>query len=360
MDWLSTYTFPMEAKLADLDIARRVYTAAIRRMLAHGTTTAALHAARDVASTNLLADLCLSHGLRALVGRVCMDEARTCPDYYCDESPEESVRLTRACIAHVQAIDPAYDLVKPVITPRFAPSCTTAALALLGDLRRETRLPVQTHISENEGELALVRMLFPDLPDYATVYDAHGLLAPGTILAHGIHLSEAEAMLIAERGAGISHCPVSNSSLSSGAARVRWLWDRGIDVGLGTDMSGGYSPSVLEGARHASLVSRHVAMSMQGDGPERERTKLSAEEVLFLATRGGAKVVGMDEKVGAFEVGMEFDALLVRLGTVPGEGNVDIFGWETWEEKVAKWLFNGDDRNCRAVWVRGSLVHERT
>src|SRR5690554_4315962 len=115
MDWLSTYTFPMEAKLADLDIARRVYTAAIRRMLAHGTTTAALHAARDAASTNLLADLCLSHGLRALVGRVCMDEARTCPDYYCDESPEESVRLTRACIAHVQAIDPAYDLVKPVI-----------------------------------------------------------------------------------------------------------------------------------------------------------------------------------------------------------------------------------------------------
>lgn len=353
----------MEAKLADPALARRVYTAALRRMLAHGTTTAALYAARDAESTNVLADLCLSLGLRAFVGRVCMDDEKTCPDYYRDESPEDSLQLTKDCIAHVKSIDPGYELVSPIITPRFAPSCTPKSLALLGDLRRETDLPVQTHIAENTGELSLVKDLFPDSDDYASVYDAHGLLTPRTILAHGIHLSETEAHLIAARGAKISHCPASNSSLSSGAARVRWLWDRGVEVGLGTDMSGGYAPSVLENARQASLVSRQVAMAMP-DG-EGESAKLSVEEALYLATRGGASVVGLRDKVGAFEVGMEFDALLVRLGSVredgvnSADGNVDVFGWETWEERIAKWLFNGDDRNCRAVWVKGALVHVR-
>ena len=364
LDWLNTYTFPMEAKHADVALARRVYSAALRRMIAHGTTTAALYAARDVGSTNVLADLCLSIGLRAFVGRVCMDDERTCPAYYRDESPEDSLRLTKECIAHVKKIDPEYGLVSPIITPRFAPSCTSEALSLLGKLQQATGLPVQTHISENHGELSLVRELFPESADYASVYDAHGLLSPKTILAHGIHLTEAEAGLIATRGAKLSHCPVSNSSLSSGTARVRWLWDQGIEVGLGTDMSGGYAPSVLENARQASLVSRHVAMGMP-DGEEKERVKLSVEETLYLATRGGASVVGLGDKIGAFEVGMEFDALLVGLGRVGEDGvnttngNVDVFGWETWEERVAKWLFNGDDRNCKEVWVKGVLVHKR-
>ena len=107
------------------------------------------------------------------------------------------------------------------------------------------------------------------------------------------------------------------------------------------------------------LVSRHVAM--EGD----DKAKLSVEEVLYLATRGGAQLVGLEGKVGGFEVGMEWDAQLVGLaevdgdGSVEDDGDVDVFGWESWEEKVAKWLFNGDDRNTRKVWVKGRLVHER-
>lgn len=354
----------MEAKLADPAVARRVYSAALRRMLSHGTTMAALYAARDAASTNVLAAQCLSLGLRAFVGRVCMDDERTCPEYYRDESPEDSLQLTRECIEYIKTIDPRCEMVTPIITPRFAPSCTRKALGLLGELQAETDLPVQTHIAENQGELALVRDLFPESADYASVYDTYGLLTPKTILAHGIHLSDKEARLISTRGAKVSHCPASNSSLSSGAASVRRLWDSGIEVGLGTDVSGGYAPSILENARQASLVSRHVAMRMP-EGTERERTKLTVEEVLYLATRGGAAVMGMDGKVGAFEVGMEFDAQLVKLGLVGEDGtkctdsNVDVFGWETWEEKIAKWLFNGDDRNCKEVWVKGVLVHER-
>ncbi|EON97688.1 putative guanine deaminase protein [Phaeoacremonium minimum UCRPA7] len=359
LDWLNTYTFPMEASLKDPAKARKVYGRAVQKTLSHGTTTAAYYATVDVQSTNLLADICLAAGQRALVGRVCMDQLS--PAWYRDESPEASVAATRESIAYIGKIDPGFKLIRPVITPRFAPSCSRDLMTQLGALHKESGLPVQTHISENKGEISLVKDLFGSVADtYAGVYDAYGLLTDKTILAHAIHLEDKEADLIKERDAKISHCPCSNSAITSGAARVRWLLNRGIDVGLGTDMSGGYSPSVLEAARLASLVSRHVAMG--GD----DGAKLSSEEVLYLATRGGAKVVGLSDRVGAFEVGMEWDAQLIGLGDVDQDGlvegedtNVDVFGWESWEDRIAKWLFNGDDRNTRKVWVMGRLVHER-
>lgn len=286
------------------------------------------------------------------------------PDYYRDESAEASVKATRETIDYISSIDPEYEIVSPIITPRFAPSCTSELLQGLGDLQKETNLPVQTHMSENHGEIAMVKDLFPASKHYADVYDTHGLLGERTILAHCVHLSESEKDLIKVRSCKISHCPTSNSSITSGAAKVRQLLDKGIDVGLGTDMSGGYSPSLLEAARQALLVSRHVAMDETAD--EVERVKLSVEEVLFLATRGGAKVVGLEKRVGGFEVGMDWDAQLIMLNTVGDDeslenaGPVDVFGWESKEDKVAKWVFNGDDRNTRVVWVKGRKVHERT
>lgn len=361
----------MEASLADLKKARRVYTACVRRTLAHGTTTSAYYATIDVPSTNLLASTCFALGQRAFIGRVCMDHPDLCPSFYRDESPAASLAAARASIEYIRSIDPSFSLVSPILTPRFAPSCTSDALRGLAALHAETDLPIQTHISENVPEIDLVRSLFPESSSYAAVYDDHGLLTPRTVLAHAVHLSDAEADLIARRGAKVAHCPVSNSALTSGAAHVRRLWGYGVDVGLGTDVSGGYSPSVLEAARQASLVSRHVAMgAVEGDEGGRETAKLTAEEVLFLGTRGGAKVLGLEDVVGGFEVGKQWDAQLIGLGFVDDKGwaqdegdadagNVDVFGWESWEEKIAKWLFNGDDRNTKMVWVKGRLVHFR-
>ncbi|KAI1329591.1 guanine deaminase [Xylariaceae sp. FL0255] len=374
LDWLNTYTFPMEASLSILSKARKAYARCIKRTLSHGTTTAVYYATIDVEATNLLADLCLSIGQRAFVGRVCMDHLG--PDYYKDESVSEMIRATRSTISYIQSIDQGAGLVTPIITPRFAPACSTEALSALAALQRETSLPVQTHICENENEIALVRELFPESRDYADVYDSAGLLTDHMILAHAVHLTDAETDVIAARGSKISHCPCSNSALTSGVAKVRSLLDRGIDVGLGTDVSGGYSPSVLEAARLAKMVSNHLVMpggALAGmPEPERERAKLGVEEVLYLATRGGARVIGLADKIGGFEVGKQWDAQLVDLGRlVPDDdddecdfsvrqngGNVDIFGWESWEERVAKWVFNGDDRNTKKVWVRGRLVHE--
>ncbi|KAK4149605.1 hypothetical protein C8A00DRAFT_18733 [Chaetomidium leptoderma] len=396
LDWLKTYTFPLEHSLSDPAKARQVYTRVIRKTLSHGTTCAAYFATIDVASTNLLADLCVAAGQRALVGRVCMDvQGSPDCDYYRDATAESALASTHASIAHMRTLDPTMSLVRPILTPRFAPACSLPLMRALGTLARETNLPIQTHLSENKAEIALVKSLFPPATtgatddSYAAVYDAMGLLTPRTILAHAVHLTAAERALVVARGAKVSHCPCSNSALGSGLARVRWLLDAGVVCGLGTDVSGGYSASVLEAARQAALVSRLVGVTGGGKGGEREklsvekekerekeeekegeRQKLSVDEVLFLATRGGAEVVGLEDKVGGFEVGMEWDAQLIGLGTV-GEGgeveggeddeggNVDVFGWESWPERMAKWVYNGDDRNTKKVWVKGRLVHER-
>lgn len=356
LDWLNTYTFPLESSFSDVGRATHVYNRIVSRSLAHGTTTASYYATVHVPATNLLADICQARGQRALVGRVCMD--RMSPETYRDESTESAIRDTQACIDHCEAIDPTGSLVRPVITPRFAPSCTSPTLAALGALHKKTGHFVQTHISENQPEIALVRELFPESRDYASVYDNAGLLSARTILAHAVHLTQAEVDLVAQRGAGIAHCPTSNTCITSGEAPVRKLMQAGIPVGLGTDVSGGYSPSILEMARHALMVSRHIAMR---DGPTH---KLDVSEALYLATVGGAQVCGLQSVVGKFEVGMEFDALLVGLDNCngspdPDNGPVDVFGWESWEDRVAKWVYGGDDRNVKAVWVRGSCVHQR-
>lgn len=341
----------------------------------------------------------MQKGQRAFIGRVCMDNDLN-PDYLRDESPEQAVEDTKATIAHIDSIDPNHALIAPIITPRFVLSCSSPLLSSLGALAKESNLPIQTHLSENTSEIALVRRQYPTHSSYSHVYDTHGLLTPKTVLAHCVHLSPEERILLKERRSKVSHCPVSNTSISSGLCPVRVLLDDGIDVGLGTDVSGGYSASILVAAREAAMVSRTLA-ALTAEEPQsnekspqgvdagneavakhstsaKDRKKLSVEECLYLATKGGAKCLGLEQKVGAFEVGMEWDAQLVELDDAAEDGAdeeggeeeggradagaagpVELWGRETWGEMVAKWLFCGDDRNTKKVFVRGRLVHER-
>ncbi|KAL9597065.1 MAG: hypothetical protein Q9219_005394 [cf. Caloplaca sp. 3 TL-2023] len=403
LSWLHTYTFPLESRFASPSFATRIYTRAVSTSLAHGTTTAAYYATIHAESTARLADTCRKRGQRAFVGRVSMD-VKMEGESYADASVSDAIKAEEAVMEHIRSTNEDDELVQPILTPRFAPACSGALLRALGDLRTRnpTPLRIQTHISESPSECALVRSLFPDRKSYADVYDRYGLLTAHTVLAHGIHLSPEEVALIRERGAGVSHCPLSNTSLGSGICPVRRLLDGGVKVGLGTDVSGGAGLSVLGAAREAAGVSRLLGSSsfFQGDGGEeereRERCKLGVAECLFLATKGGAEVLGLGGKVGGFEVGMEWDAQLVRVEAVgeeegwsdgeeeggsdgeevvEGEGGagtkgggrigfedkgpVQCWGGETWEEKVAKWMYCGDDRNTIKVWVRGRLVHER-
>lgn len=325
-----------------------------------------------------------------------MDEPDFCPEYYRDLSAEDSLSATKDTIQYIHSIDPKGALVKPIVTPRFAPTCSRPSLTALGKLAASYNPPlhIQTHIAENKNEVALVKDLFPEAESYAAVYDQHNLLTPRTILAHAVHLSKDERELVKARDAKISHCPASNSALGSGIAPVRDYINDGITVGLGTDVSGGYSPSILEAARQACLASRLLghtkdyvdchAHDIPDDKSGIGKEKLSVAESLYLATRGGAAVVNMEDDIGGFEIGMIWDAQLIELGSVrmagasplgctanikggPSTsliksgpvGNVDIFGTETWEEKIQKWVWSGDDRNVKAVWVGGRMVHWR-
>ncbi|KAH0845374.1 putative guanine deaminase [Fonsecaea pedrosoi] len=375
LDWLTTYTFPLESSLGTdkspmykdsieppdpLARARAVYNRVVSKTLSLGTTTASYYATIHVEATNLLADITFKKGQRAYIGRVCMDRPETCPDYYRDESTEQTIANTKASIEYCRSLDPSGELVAHIITPRFAPSCLPETLSQLGTLAKEEDLRVQTHISENLNEVKWVQELFPDQSSYAGVYDHHGLLTPRTILAHAVHLSQEEMQLVRQRKTKISHCPASNSALGSGLCPVRALLDEGIEVGLGTDISGGYSPSILDAVRNACIVSRHVGFLNGGDS----KYNLSVAEGLWLATMGGAKVVGMEGRLGGFDEGMLWDVQEIVMGDVDASGGgvdtgVDIFGWESWEDRVAKWVWNGDERNIKRVWVGGRLVHER-
>lgn len=357
LDWLTTYTFPLEASLKNLDKARVVYDKVVSRTLINGTTCAAYYATIDPHATNVLSDICLEKGQRGFVGKVCMND--NSPDYYI-ETIDECKHSTQLVVDHIKKIDPTHEIVAPIVTPRFAPSCTSELLTWLGEYKLKNNLHCQTHISENKNEIKWVKGLFPISNSYTDIYNDHNLLDERTILAHAIHLSVKEKDLISEKGSGISHCPISNSSITSGECRVRWLLDNGIPVGLGTDVSGGFSPSILQVARQAILVSRHLAMETEND-----HDKLTVQDVLYLSTMGGAKLVGLQNKLGSFTLDKKWDVQLIDLDRE--DSQVDVFDWQVpqietgsfqqkWIDIVAKWLFNGDDRNTSKVWVNGRQV----
>jgi guanine deaminase len=152
-----------------------------------------------------------------------------CPPEYIEASTEKSLEDTIAIIKYCESLDT--DIVYPIITPRFAISCSSDLLKSLGNLAQETGTAIQTHISENRGEIEFTKELFPDCESYTHVYDSHGLLRHNTILAHAVHLTEEEMDLVKARNAGISHCPTSNFNLNSGCAKVGRLMDKGIKVG---------------------------------------------------------------------------------------------------------------------------------
>lgn len=360
LDWLETYTFPLESSCKDLNIAREIYTQCVRRTLGYGTTTASYYATIHAKATSLLSDIALIHGQRAFIGKVCMN--RFAPHDYI-ETEDECKASTLQVIDHIERRNPKGDLIKPVLTPRFAPSCTEEMMRWLGSVRDKGDYHCQTHLSENNNEIQWVQELFPKYDNYTDVYYKNGLLSTKTTLAHCIHLSDDELLILQKTGSGVSHCPTSNSSITSGEARVRWLLDNQINVSLGTDCSGGFTPSILEVAKHALLVSRHLVMKTKNDAE-----KLTPAEVLYLATMGGAEVLKINDKVGCFKKGLKFDAQLINLNAK--NSNIDIFHFQKpkWGQfdtaesmnkfinLIDKWLFNGDDRNIETVYVNGRTV----
>ncbi|KAL4075452.1 hypothetical protein J3A83DRAFT_4356789 [Scleroderma citrinum] len=374
LDWLNNYTFPTEARFKDMGYATRVYPDIVNRVINSGTTTSCYYATLHLEATKILADVIHEKGQRAFVGKCNMD--RNSPDYYVEPSAEESLESTEALIDYIQGLPrtPSGEaLVHPIITPRFAISCTDKLLTELGDFAESVPdIPIQTHISENPKEIEETLELFPNASSYADVYDQFKLLRNNTILGHGVYLTDDELQLIVTRGAGVAHCPASNFNLSSGMAKVGKMLDYGVKVGLGTDVSGGNNPSMLYTIQMASTTSKMVAIQSTGEEEEGTFTnkRLDTATLLYLATLGGADVCCLKHRIGSFSTEKAFDALLVSVRD--DTGNPAVWGYNQgrdpteephsrYEDKDLKEWFQrffycGDDRNIRRVFVQGALI----
>ncbi|CAA9999904.1 unnamed protein product [Nesidiocoris tenuis] len=346
LDWLDKYTFPLEMRYKDENFAKKVYHDVVKSTLKSGTTTACYYGTIHRQSTTHLAKAASQLGQRALVGKVNMN--RNSPANLV-ESTDSSLEDTESFIKDVKAFE--NPLVEPVITPRFAIACDTKLLRELGDLAAKYNLHVQTHISENVDEIAYTKELFPDAESYAQVYDSAGLLTDKTILGHGVHLTDDEEKLIAKRGSAVAHCPNSNTWLRSGICDVRRLWRNGVKIGLGTDVGAGSVASIIDAMRSALATSTNKSFFSADYQP------LTFHEVFYLATLGGAEALGKEKVIGNFEVGKDFDALVVDVEKSQDQ-TPSTFTYEEHSvlERVQKLIFCGDNRNITDVYVRGRLV----
>ncbi|EMS8796458.1 guanine deaminase [Enterobacter ludwigii] len=354
--WLNDYTFPLEARYADVDFARRNYTELVSALLANGTTTAVYFATLHTESSVELARICLAQGQRALVGRVAMDDPSQCPDYYRDDTAASAEAETRAFIRAVAELPGnTAKRVLPVITPRFIPSCTDDLLKRLGSVAKETGCHVQTHCSESDWEHGYVKERLGKT-DTVALRD-FGLLTPKTILAHSNHIEDDDADLIKKTGAGVAHCPLSNFYFANAVFPLRAMLDRGLNVGLGTDIAGGHSPSVFDACRHAITASKAlndgVDARIKPEHRGRPGSAVSFKEAFWLATAGAGGVLELP--VGKLEVGYQFDAIVID--TRAAGSDIYIHPAEDQpEDKLQKIIFNARRNNISRVWVDGKAV----
>ena len=334
MEWLDRYAFPTEARFADLSYARIYYEAFADALAKNGTTRAVIFGTLHAPATELLMEILEKKKIGAYVGKINMDTLS--PDYLC-ETPEQSLADTRKWIEDTKD---QFRFVKPAVTPRFIPTCSTSVLEGLGKLAQEFDLPVHSHISEDLGEMSIVRDRYPQYDNDGDVYDHFGLLTSHTVMAHFIYPTLHEMELIKERGVTIAHCPQSNGNVAAGIPPIRQMLDLGVKVGLGSDIAGGYSISIFRAMSEAVYLSK-----LQWLRSEKKDSFLSVPESFYLGTKGGGQFFG---KVGSFETGYELDAIVIddRSLCVPADRL-------STEERVERVIHLSDDRNIIARFVSG-------
>jgi guanine deaminase len=350
-EWVENYTDPIEASYSDISKAKRVYDEMVRKELDLGSTTVAYNSSTHVEATNVLADSCLKYGQRAVIGKLCILLNSTHGNW--EGSVEESLEGERKCVEYIRSIDPEGKLLSPCVQPRGGPYLPPEGMKGLGEICREYGdgglLHVQAHMCETLEDIERTKKVQGEFETMSEMYKSYGLMHQKSILAHCIHLTERDMDVMLETGVGVAHNPNSNTCLRDGECPVRELLRKGVKVGLGTDCSAGYSTFMLDSMRQASNVSSHRVMHKKD-----ENLRLGFEEIVFLGTLGSAQVVGMEEKIGNFLVGKCFDALVVDVGL---DDCINVSGWERDDlSLVKKWVFMGDDRSIRLVYVGGKLV----
>ncbi len=349
-EWLNTYTFPLEARYRDLAFAEQVYNQLVSELLANGTTTALYFGTIDNPTNLTLAKACITHHQRGFIGKVAMDNPAETPDNYRDSSAQAAIDDTEAFIHQLADLNQTASLKQTaVITPRFVPSCTPAALDGLGQLARQYDLPVQSHCSESDWEdhYALEHYQMRD----AEVLDHYGLLTDKAIMAHGTRLNQTDLDLFKQRGTAVAHCPISNAYFGNAVLPVSQLLSQSNKVGLGTDISGGYSPSLYQNIRQA-VVSSH--MLHDGVNPQLSPQKrgtayqpITAKNGFYLATVGGAESLHLP--TGKIEPGYLADLQVVR-------SPLPLFTEETSETIFEKLIYHVTKNDIKQVFIQGAPV----
>lgn len=336
LTWLEKHTFPEEAKYGNIGYAEKAYTAFVKDLLSGPTTRLSAFGTIHADSTLLLMRLLDEAGFYGFAGKVNMD--RNSPDYL-SEDTDVSISET------IRFLDSAEGNIKPIITPRFIPSCSDKLLRKLGMIAKERNLPVQSHLDENLSEVEWVKELCPWSTSYSDAYDHFGLLGnTPTIMAHVVWPSDDEIALLSERDVFVAHAPSSNTNLSSGIAPVRKFMKNGVKTGLATDVSGGSSLSLFRVIQEAIGVSKlRWRIKDDSDSP------LTTSEAFFLASKGGGAFFG---KVGSFEAGFDADFSVLDESLI----NTPLDGLSV-SERLEMYIYRAADKPVFAKYIKGKKVH---
>lgn len=336
LEWLNRYIYPAEMHLADTGYARDLSTRFFKNLLANGTTTAAVFLTSHPEAVRIAFETAEALGNRAIMGQNLMD----------GNAPEPLIRPAAQILQETEDLYQRWhgkdsNRLQYAWMPRFALSCSEELLAGVGWLRRQyPDAYMHTHLSEQQAEIEEVKAQFPWARDYTDVYERLHLLGPRTILAHGIHLCDAELDRIRGNACALAHCPGSNFFLKSGRFRLMDILRRKILWGMGTDVGAGPEMNLFQVMKDAQY--------MQID------TLVPLEALFYAATLGGAKALFLDDRIGNFEPGKEADFLILDASGRPG---FDFPEQSEVEPLLSRLVYMGDDRLVAATYVRGRKVH---
>lgn len=340
LEWLNRNTFPEEAKYEDLSYATEAYRIFVDNLKKSSTTRACIFATIHKEATITLMDLLEKSGLCCFVGKVNMD--RNSPEYLTEYSADYSVEETEKWLK--MSLDKAYQNTFPIITPRFIPSCSDVLMEKLHHLCIKYNLPVQSHLSENVSEIEWVQELCPWSTCYADAYDRFGMFGSEckTIMAHCVHSSEEEIELMKKNGVYVAHCPESNINLSSGIAPIKRYMKYGLNIGLGSDIAAGSTENLF-----TAMACSIKASKMRNALLDSAWKPLTVENVFYLATKGGGSFFG---KVGSFEKGYEFDAVILNDSRLKHPQKLDA------KNRLERMLYLADDREVVGKYVKGKKL----
>lgn len=338
LPWLDKYAFPQEAKYASLSYAKKAYPIFVKDLKKSFTCRASIFATLHKNATVYLATLLEESGLICKVGLVNMD--RNSPDYLREKDVPTALKDTEEAIEKILLLDRT----EPIITPRFAPSCTDELLLGLGKLRKKYSLAVQSHLDENQNEVAFVKELFPHIKNYSEVYETYGLFGKDhpCIMAHCLYNNEEELELAKRNNVYFVHCPDSNTNVSSGIAPIKKYLEEGRKVALGSDVSGGSNLNML---RHAALA---IQMSkMYAFFIDKNAKPLTLQDAFYLLTLGGGSFFG---KCGSFLKGYDFDCLVIDDDKIRSANRL------TLKERLERLLYQGETSLLIDKFVKGRQI----